>query len=44
MTFATTHGIANSLKANYDNLKAHEVDGQGNNISPHLLEPNQLLN
>ena len=32
MTFATTHGIANSLKANYDNLKAHEVDGQGNNI------------
>ena len=39
MTFATTHGIANSLKANYDNLKAYEVDGQGNNIFFYLLEP-----
>ena len=38
MTFATTHGIANSLKANYDNLKAYEVDGQGNNIFFYLLE------
>ena len=40
LTFATTHGIANNLKANYDNLKAYEVDGQGNNIFFYLLEPN----
>lgn len=39
MTFATTHGIANNLKANYDSLKAYEVDGQGNNIFHYLLEP-----
>ena len=39
LTFATTHGIANNLKANYDNLKAYEVDGQGNNIFHYLLEP-----
>ena len=39
LTFATTHGIANNLKANYDNLKAYEVDGQGNNIFFYLLEP-----
>ena len=39
MTLMQAQGIANNLKANYDALKAYEVDGQGNNIFHYLLEP-----
>jgi len=31
--------IAAALKASYDQLKAYEVDGQGNNIFHYILEP-----
>lgn len=39
LTYNAAHGMANTLKANYDALKGYEVDGNGNNIFYYLLEP-----
>lgn len=39
LTYNQAHGMANTLKSNYDSLKGYEVDGNGNNIFFYLLEP-----
>lgn len=42
MDLATAQRIGGNLKASYDQLKAYEVDGQGNNIFHYILEPEMI--